>query len=127
VTEIVLDASAVLAVIHEETGSEKVEPHLGGACISAVNVSEVVTKLQERGLTDAEIEEVLMTLDLDVRPHDTPLAVAAGLLRNATRAAGLSLGDRACLALGTALQARILTADQAWRNLDCAMGIEFIR
>jgi PIN domain nuclease of toxin-antitoxin system len=127
VSEIVLDASAVLAVIHEEAGANKVEPHLGAACISAVNVSEVVSKLQDRGLTDAEIEEIFMTLDLDVRSHDASLAIATGLLRNATRAAGLSLGDRACLALGAALQARILTADQAWRKLKPGMEIEFIR
>jgi PIN domain nuclease of toxin-antitoxin system len=123
----VLDASAVLAVIQDEAGSERVEPHLRTAAINAVNLAEVVTKLQEHGFTDAEIGEMLQLLDLDVHPFDAPMAIAAGLLRSATRRAGLSLGDRACLAFAIGTRATVLTTDRAWATLDIGVAIECVR
>jgi len=127
VSDFVLDASAILTVIHEEPGSDKVEPHLRLAPISAVNLAEVVTKLQERGLSDREIDESLMLLGLDVQPFDAAMAIVAGKLRGATRRAGLSLGDRACLALAQALGASALTTDRAWDGLDIGIPVELAR
>jgi PIN domain nuclease of toxin-antitoxin system len=127
VSEYVLDASAVLAVIHEEPGSQQVEPHLRTAPISAVNLAEVVSKLQERGLSDAELDEALLLLGLDVRPFDETSAIVAGRLRGPTRHAGLSLGDRACLALAQALGATALTTDRAWETLGLGIPIELAR
>lgn len=126
-SEYVLDASAVLAVIQEEPGSNHIEPHIRSACISTVNLAEVVTKLQERGFSDPEIDEALMLLDLDVRPFEAPSAIHAGKLRNATRHAGLSLGDRACLALTHSLGAIALTTDRAWETLDIGISVELAR
>lgn len=126
-TDYVLDASAVLAVIQEEAGSDRVEPHLRTAAINAVNLAEVVAKLQDHGLGDAEIAEILQLLDLDVRPFDAPTAIMAGTLRAATRHAGLSLGDRACIAFATATQATVLTTDRAWAALDIGVAIELVR
>lgn len=126
-TEYVLDASAVLAVIQGEPGSERVEPHLRTAPISAVNLAEVVTKLQERGLSRAEIAEILHLLDLDIRPFDRPMAITAGTLRAITRHAGLSLGDRACLAFAAESNGVVLTTDRAWAKLEIGVAIELVR
>lgn len=126
-SEYVLDASAVLTVIHEEAGSDEIEPYLRTAPISAVNVAEVVTKLQDSGFIDAEIDEALTLLGLDIRPFNEPDAVLAGKLRGSTRQAGLSLGDRACLALAHTLDATALTTDRAWSSLDIGIPVKLAR
>ncbi len=122
-----LDASAVLAVIREEPGSAAIEPHLRSAPICTVNLAEVVTKLQDRGFSDAEVDEALALLKLDVRPFDEASAILAGKLRGATRHAGLSLGDRACLAFAHSLGATALTTDRIWDSLDLGIAIELAR
>lgn len=126
-SDYVLDASAVLAVIQEEPGSEQIEAHLKTGCIGTVNLAEVVTKLQERGMTDAHIGEALSILDLDIRPFDAPTAIATGKLRAATRSAGLSLGDRACLALAASLGATALTTDRAWERVNAGVQVVVAR
>ncbi len=73
------------------------------------------------------IREAIDTLNLVIVPFDAELAYLTGLLRTATRAAGLSLGDRACLALAQRLSAPVLTADQAWKGLDVGVEIRHIR
>ena len=94
----VLDASALLAAMLGERGAQTVAAHFSDACISSVNLSEVVAKLSERGVPDESIHESLSDLDLDVRDFNTAQALRAGALRNPTKSKGLSLGDRACLA-----------------------------
>jgi PIN domain nuclease of toxin-antitoxin system len=123
----VLDASALLAAMLGERGTETVEAHFADACISTVNLSEVVAKLTERGVPAASILESLSDLDLDVRDFDTAQALRAGTLRNATRIKGLSLGDRACLALAGELKAIALTTDAAWTEFDLGIAIELAR
>lgn len=126
-TGYVLDASALLAAMLGEAGAEVVETHFAQACISAVNLSEVVAKLAERGVPAASIHESLSDLDLDVRDFDTAQALRAGDLRNATRSLGLSLGDRACLALAGELKATAITTDAAWAGIDLGIAIELAR
>jgi PIN domain nuclease of toxin-antitoxin system len=127
VSEIVLDASALMAVLHEEPGAAAVEAVLDDAAISAVNLSEVQAKLVERG-TAAELAwSSLIDLDLDVVDFDAAQAKAAGDLRSLTRAQGLSLGDRACLALAQALGLPAMTADRAWGGLDVGIEIRTVR
>lgn len=126
-TDYVLDASAVLAVIQDEPGAASIEAHLETGCISAVNLAEVVSKLQDRGLGDKEIDELLDLLDLDTRPLDRKGAALVGKLRRETKAAGLSLGDRACLALAQSLGATALTMDRAWAELELDVRIEVAR
>ncbi|MDT7531158.1 type II toxin-antitoxin system VapC family toxin [Sphingopyxis sp. SE2] len=126
-TDYVLDASAVLAVIQEEPGAERIEAHLDTGCISAVNLAEIVGKLQDRGLGDNEIDELIALLDLDTRILDKEGAVFMGKLRQTTKLAGLSLGDRACLALAHSLGATAITMDRAWKNLDIGVAIEVAR
>ena len=126
-TDYVLDASAVLAVIQEEPGAERIEAHLDTGCISAVNLAEIVGKLQDRGLGDNEIDELIALLDLDTRILDKEGAVFMGKLRQTTKLAGLSLGDRACLALAHSLGATAITMDRAWKSLDIGVAIQVAR
>ena len=95
--------------------------------MSAVNWNEVITRLVNKGIGDREIESILDPFDFPIHPHDTAQAVDAGLLRRSTVRRGLSLGDRACLALARALDAPALTADRAWADLDVGVEIEVIR
>ena len=123
----VLDASALLAALLGERGAQAVEAHFADACISAVNLSEVVAKLSERGVPDASIQESLSDLDLDVRDFNMVQALRAGALRNLTRAKGLSLSDRACLALAGELNAVALTTDAAWADIELGIAVELAR
>jgi len=125
--EVVLDPSALLAVLRAEPGAERVEPRLERARIGAVNLSEVVAKLAEDGVPEPEIRRAIGRLELDVRSFDVQHAYLAAMLRNSTRALGLSLGDRACLALAQSLGAPALTADRSWSRLDVGVAIEMIR
>ena len=124
---VVLDASAVLALLNGEPGTAMVIEALPGATINAVNVSEVVARLAEGGMPGPPIQEAIDGLRLDIVPFDAELALAAGLLRPLTRSAGLSLGARACLALGMRLQLPVLTADRTWSGLDLDVGVKVIR
>ena len=127
----VLDASALLALLNGETGAERVAAALrAGSFMSAVNYSEVVAKLDEAGMPAAEIRAALEPLELNVVSFDRGLAYRAGGLRSATRTLGLSLGDRACLALAQFDALPALTAERSWAKLDTAalsVAVEVIR
>ena len=123
----VLDASALLALMLGEDGADAVHAVLARAQIGAVNLSEVVAKLQERGVPDEIIDQSLADLDLQVVPFDRDQAMRSGKLRTITRGAGLSLGDRACLATAAALGAVAITTDQAWARLSVDVEIELAR
>ena len=125
--DVVLDASALLAVLRAEPGAERVEARLEGAIIGAVNLSEVVAKLIEDGVPEPQIRLAIGRLELDLHAFDAEHAYIAGILRKATRAFGLSFGDRACLALARSLGAPALTADRSWSRLDLGIAIEVIR
>ncbi|WP_029889330.1 type II toxin-antitoxin system VapC family toxin [Polycyclovorans algicola] len=126
---VVLDTSALLASLYGEPGKLRVDAVLlgGEACWSAVNYAEFATKCCAGGMTADEVELIAAAYELRVVPFDAPLALATGALRNATRHLGLSLGDRACLALGQQLGATVLTADRAWSALEIGITIECIR
>ena len=128
-TETVLDASAVLAYLLGEPGEELVGEvlELGLGVISAVNLSEVAAKLAEGAMSHPEIEEVLAGLDLRVVPCDRAQALASAWLRGPTRPLGLSLGDRACLALAEQLSLPVLTTDRAWLGLPGNLAIRVLR
>ncbi len=95
--------------------------------MSAVNVAEVVSKLADTGMNVAEVRSLVDTLGLEVAPFDEELAHATGMLRPSTRRKGLSLGDRACLALARHLALPALTADRSWAELDVGVEVTLIR
>jgi ribonuclease VapC len=119
----VLDASALLALLLGEPGGEKVRAVLADAAISTVNLAEVVAHYARNGASEAEIREVLDPLPFDRIDFDADLALACGLMLPATRAAGLSLGDRACLALARRLDVAAITADRSWSTVSAAVGV----
>lgn len=123
----VIDASVLLAAILGELTAQETERWLAGGCISAVNLSETAAKLVDHGYTADVITDMLQAMKLDVWPFDQDQAESAGLLRASTRQYGLSLGDRACLALAKALQRPAATADRAWAKLDIGIPVELIR
>lgn len=123
----VSDASAIIALLRREPGAERVAEALARTVVSAVNLSEVVAWLSRSGLEDTEIRRTVNDLDLEVSPFDAESAMSAGLLIRATRRFGLSLGDRACLALAQRLAIPVLTTDRNWSTLRVGVKIELIR
>jgi ribonuclease VapC len=114
---VVLDASALLALLQNEPGAEVVADLLPHGVMSAINLSEVVAKLTDHGMPLEAAREAIDGLPIDVHSFDRDAAFAVGELRRATRRAGLSLGDRACLALAAHLGVAAVTADRAWASL----------
>ena len=126
-TPYVLDASALLAALFDEPGADRVEEVLPGARMSTVIFSEVVAKLSERGRAGDDTLRILAELDIVVCDFDRNQAEAAGRLRQVTKSAGLSLGDRACLALAAALGGTAVTADRSWGSLSLGVTVEVVR
>ncbi len=126
-TDIALDASAALAVLTDESGASEVWSHLPGALISAVNAAEVAAKLVDRGTEVAKTNEFIQRLGLRVIPFDERDVMATARLRQGSRAAGLSLGDRACLALAERHGVPAVTADREWRKVELDDEIRFVR
>ena len=124
---VVLDSSAILARVLGERGQEIVEAVVDGASVSAVNLTEVVQRMIDLGADDVGVAETLLALTCQVLVFDEELALQAGLLRRTTRSKGLSLGDRACLALGKRLGLPVYTADRAWAELDLGVEVVLIR
>ena len=121
----VLDASELLALLNRELGSEKVVVALPNALMSSVNLSEVVAKRVDQGRAETEIRSYLDALGLVIVPLDVEIAYRSGGLRSRTRSAGLSFGDRACLALAKSLDVPALASDRAWASLN--VQVELIR
>jgi ribonuclease VapC len=123
----VLDASAVLAVLFEEAGREAVLAHGQGGTISAVNMAEVLTRAADKDVPELIRAAIVGGMALNVVAFDAEAATAAADLRGQTRQWGLSLGDRACLALGQKLRLPVLTGDRAWAEIDLSVEIVLIR
>lgn len=127
-SDFVLDASAILAILNREPGWETAAELVTPGCfVSTVNLSEVVAKLRERGVSESDIEVELAGMDLEVILFSHAQAMDAGFLRPFTIAGGLSLGDRACLALARDLRLPALTGDGAWRAVDVGVEIRLFR
>lgn len=123
VIDVVLDASAILALIFDEPGGDRVATHLPGALVSTVNIAETATRLLALDMPQATVETVIETLQLSIQPYDHDQALITAELCSTTQSAGLSLGDRACLALGKSRQAEVLTADRAWEEIAERAGV----
>ena len=126
--EVVLDASAILAIIFDEPGKEKLTPEiLDRSVVGTVNLAEVQTKAIKKGLEPEVAWETASVLVSAVEPFTADHARIAGDLITTTERYGLSLGDRSCLALAIALNAPVYTTEQVWRNLDVGIPIYVIR
>jgi ribonuclease VapC len=123
----VVDASAALIPLRRERGPDRIADLLAGSTLCAVNAVEVMTRLVDEGITEEEATRHLASLGLRVAPFDLDLAIGAAALRHPTRHLGLSLGDRACLALALREGLPVLTADQAWADLDVGVAVEVVR
>jgi PIN domain nuclease of toxin-antitoxin system len=126
-SDLVVDASAALALLQGEAFRALQPERLVGAWISAVNLSEVLAKLRAAGLAEDEADQATAALDFRIVPFDESHARGAARLWPLTRRLGLSLGDRACLALGFALGAPVVTADKVWARLDIGVKVVLIR
>lgn len=122
-----LDASAVLAVLQQEPGADRVLASLPDAVVSAVNFAEVVTRMSRRDSNLSQEMADLHNLFQNILPFDSKQAEVTGLLEPLTKPFGLSLGDRACLALGKSLGAVVLTTDGDWTKPNHGVQIELIR
>ena len=121
---VVLDASAILALILDEPGQDRVAAALSTVVIGAVNWAEAVTRLTRGGSLPAMMERASLMMAGRIEAFDAKQADLAGRLHAVTRPFGLSLGDRACLALALSRKARVLTADRAWADLDIGVAID---
>jgi PIN domain nuclease of toxin-antitoxin system len=126
--EVVLDASAILAILFQERGAEKLTAEiLKEAVIGTVNLAEVQSKLIKKGYLPDEAWEDALSLVNSAEPYTSEQARIAGDLITTTEKHGLSLGDRSCLALAIALKAPVYTTEQSWRNLKVGVPIHVIR
>ena len=123
-----MDASVILAVVHRERGFEKMTPELlTQAVVSTVNLAEVQGKLVTKGWSSEDAWEDATGLVDEVATFTADHAQVAGDLIRETRALGLSLADRACLALALELKAPVYTADRSWKDLKVGVRVHVIR
>lgn len=124
----VMDASALLALARGENGADIVQDYLESAqcVISSVNLAEVGSKLVDLGLPSSELSRALKQFNVDIVDFGFELAMQTSALRDSTKAQGLSLGDRACLALALQFDAPAVTADSAWMRIDTALKIKVL-
>ncbi len=124
---VVLDASAVLAMVLHEPGREAVRAVLAGAVMNTVNLSEVYTKVVENRLDVDAVRAAIQASPMRIVAFDDAHAILTGKLRQQTRQYGLSLGDRACLATAIRERRPVMTADKAWLKLGLDIEITSIR
>lgn len=123
---VVLDASAMLAMLNREPGGEVVAAALAVAVISAVNWSEVLQKSAEVGISTLDLDDELRALGAEIMPFDAHAAVAAAEMWS-SGARKVSFADRACLATARLTALPAVTADRAWADLDVGVQVELIR
>jgi PIN domain nuclease of toxin-antitoxin system len=122
----VLDASAVLAHLNKEQGWERVPAYLDDSVLAATTYVEIATKMIDAGATLEWAEQTILTYGVRIVDVSVQLAKRAAALP-LTRARGLSIGERICLATAEALRATAVTADRAWADLDTDIAVELIR
>jgi PIN domain nuclease of toxin-antitoxin system len=124
---IVLDASAVLAVMLGEPGGQTMAQRLSGSLMGVANLSEVLAKVAERGMDPRDYQAGLSALGVEFAPVTTAQAIDAAVLRPLTAHLGLSLGDRLCLALARERRLPVLTTERRWLEYDFGVRVEYGR
>ncbi len=125
-SDVVLDASALLAMLRGEAGAKKVAGALAGARMSVVNMAEVASHYSKLGMPDTEVSAMLKPLPIRLAYADADHAFVAGRLRAPTAGAGLSLGDRFCLALALEEGLPAWTSDRKWAEIADAVGVKVV-
>ena len=125
-SEVVLDASALLALLKDEPGSAKVASIVASARMSVVNYAEVISHFIRAGMPEREVDAMLDPLPIELVPLDKGTAQLAGRLRAVTADAGLSLGDRCCLALAVRDGLPAWTADKAWKTIAANANVKVV-
>jgi ribonuclease VapC len=124
---IVLDASALLAFLFREAGQDRVAEEVDHSCLSTVNLCEVLGRFARDGHDPVEVLKRIRETSIEIVPFDSDQAALAAALALALHKRGLSLGDRACLALAVSRNIPALTADRAWIDLDIGVEVRLIR
>jgi PIN domain nuclease of toxin-antitoxin system len=125
--QVVLDSSALLALLGDEPGADDVAALLPRAIMSVVNVAEVLIVLARHGVARADAEEIVSQLALRLVPADARVARTAAAIAAASRSKPIALGDRFCLATAQLMNLPAVTADRAWLRLDAGVKIQTIR
>lgn len=124
----VLDASALLALIHEEPGADLVAAAITGSVIGTPNLAEVIGKLVDAQIDASAIRQLLVAAGVTLEPFTADDAELAGALRAIAGGEQLSLGDRCCLALAVrSMPPIVMTADRVWANLNLPIEVRLIR
>ena len=124
---LVVDASAIIALLSGERFDRFDPGRVTRASISTVNLSEVLARLHEMGVPSGEADTAVARLNLRIADFDASQALATARFKPLTRRAGLSLGDRACLALGAKLKCPVVTADRSWATVNLGVEVILIR
>lgn len=114
----VFDASAIMALLDKEPGSEEITRFLESSLVSTVNLAEVLQKAEHRGMPRASVRALIENAEIGIVPFDDDMAQMTAELWTTTRRRGLSLADRACLALTAAVNGIAVTTDTGWAGLD---------
>lgn len=123
----VLDSSAALAFLFDEPGSAQVATVVGASLMSTVNLAETLAVVERQRREPGSVLQLLRDLGLVFVPFDEDLAEHTARLEGVTRDLGISLGNRACLALAMRTDRPALTADRAWSRLQLPVRIELVR
>ena len=127
VSEVVLDSSVLIAILKREPYEANLLGRIDGSVMSSVNYAELIKVASDIGMHESTHLRELLGLVGRIEPFTVAQALTSGLLRTGTLRRGLSLGDRACLALALELGAEVYTADRVWAGLDVGCPIHLIR
>lgn len=122
---VVVDSSAVLAILNSEPGADFIANHISDAVMSAVNLQEVAKKMLEAGADEDAVRRSVDRLGIDVLPHDREDALLAASLAPLTKKFGSGIGDRSCMALAIRLGVPAITTDRNWTRLEIP-GLEVL-